>query len=613
MNEPSRSEYFAPWRLFRVLTSFFAIVALTFGVALLPAAPSSATSRGPSASLGAAREVAHASGNTDFDGDWTVTDPANGDTATLHVTDQKDDGSFSGTLDPPGDAPESLSAPFTLENAQVNGRRFSFTIERTGIGGTGPDDRNATYTANWEGTITGNSATGSIDAKTVPGTVLNPNGFAGQRSFTAHRASAVSTSPSIGPVQGGVKVLVVGSGLDNAVNVNITDADGSVLATVPADGATASGFTFTAPDLTAAYHDANNSSVAASSKAISQLAVEVVPLDAQGAILSPPADYVISPPIVTSSSPTEVVVGGGQSISVAGKFFEGVSAVDFQETGSSTIVSAPVTVDSDTKLEFTSPDLKKFFGATIVPQKTLDMYLRIDVTQAFGSLIYSNSTPFVVDNLRVDSVSPAVGGVIGGDTVTVNGSGFSNVTEVDMTATTAPAGKAPRTLTIPVSPTNDRSFTFTAPDDTAYASGSPASTSYDIVAVATISGQRETTTTSSSDVYEYKGPEVTSTNIGSGSVSATSGAPITLTGKYFQGVTDVFLNTAGTSFHTTVTPSSVTATSITFTLPDLTKVLKGVGAKKATFDITVAIPAGGVGYNYIRSITGAASEITVKS
>jgi len=37
------------------------------------------------------------------------------------------------------------------------------------------------------------------------------------------------------------------------------------------------------------------------------------------------------------------------------------------------------------------------------------------------------------------------------------------------------------------------------------------------------------------------------------------------------------------------------------------------GARKATFDITVAIPAGGVGYNYIRSITGAASEITVKN
>jgi hypothetical protein len=495
----------------------------------------------------------------------------------------------------------------------VNGRHFSFTIERKGIGGTGPDDRNATYTANWVGDITGNSATGSIDAKTVPGTVLNPDGFAGQRNFTAHRASAVTTSPDIGPVAGGVKVLVAGTGLDSAVSANITDADGNILATVPADGATGSGFTFTAPDLTAAYHDANNSSVAASNKAIAQLAVEVVPLDAQGAILSPPADYIISPPVVTSATPGEIAVGGGQSINVTGKFFEGASAVDFQEVGTATIVSAPVTVDSDTKLEFTSPDLKDFFGATIISQKTLDMYVRINVTQAFGSLIYSNSTPLVVDNLRVNSVSPAVGPVIGGDTVTVNGSGFSNVTEVDMIATTAPAGAAPRTLSIPVSPTGDRSFTFTVPDDTAYASGTPASSSYDIVAVAMINGRRETSSTSSSDIYEYKGPEVTSTNIGPNSVSASSGAQITLTGQYFQGVTEVFLNTAGTAFRSTVTPSSVSATSITFTLPDLTKVLKGVGQTKATFDITVAIPAGGAGYNYIRSITDAASEITVRS
>jgi hypothetical protein len=70
-------------RVFRLLTSFFAVVALTLGVALLPVMSSSATSRGPSPSLGGVREVAHASGNTDFDGNWTVTDPVNGDTATL--------------------------------------------------------------------------------------------------------------------------------------------------------------------------------------------------------------------------------------------------------------------------------------------------------------------------------------------------------------------------------------------------------------------------------------------------------------------------------------------------------------------------------------------------
>ena len=450
---------------------------------------------------------------------------------------------------PPATHPGRSSGPFSLENAQVSGRHFSFTIERSGIGGTGPDDRNATYTANWDGTITGNSATGSIDAKTVPGTVLNPDGFAGQRSFTAHRASAYTSSPAVGPVFGGVTVHVAGSGLDSAVSAEITDADGNVLATVSADGADASGFSFKAPDLTSAFHDANNASVSSNSKTISQLVVEVVPVDAQGSILSPPADYTVSPPIVTSATPGEIAVGGGQSIIVVGKFFDGASAVDFQN-GTSTIVSAPATVDSSTKLKFTAPDLKDFFVANkTAAQLTLDMYVRINVTQAFGSLIYSNSTPVTVDNLRVDSVTPAVGPDVGGDTVAVVGSGFSNVTEVDMVAATSPAGTAPRTLVVPVSPASDRYLTFKVPDDTSYANGTPASSSYHLVAVATINGQRETSTTSSADVYEYKGPEVTSTNVGPHGISAASGAQITLTGQYFEGVTDVFLNTAGSAFH----------------------------------------------------------------
>jgi hypothetical protein len=322
-------------RALRLLTSTFALVVLTTGVAGLQAVSSSATSRGPS-SLSGTRELPHASGNIDFTGTWTVTDPANGDTATLTVTDQKDDGTFSGTLEPPADAPLSLSAPFPLRDAHVDGRHFTFTIERTGIGGTGPDDRDATYTANWDGTITGNSATGSIDAKTVPGTKLNPNGFAGQRSFSAHRPSSLTTTPSTGPAAGGTTVNVDGSGLDNAISADITDADGNVLKTVPVS-ATGSGFSFGAPDLTQALHDADNAATAAG-KPITQTTVEIIPHDGQGNILSPPADYIISAPIVGSVTPSEIAVGGGQSVTVKGSFFEGATAVDFQLVGSSTIV-----------------------------------------------------------------------------------------------------------------------------------------------------------------------------------------------------------------------------------------------------------------------------------
>ena len=593
-------------RACRLFVSTFALIALTSGAVGLRAESSSATSRGSLPSSGL-REVAHSSGNIDFTGTWTVTDPANGDTATLTVTDQKDDGSFSGTLEPPADAPLSLSAPFPLQNARVDGRHFSFTIERTGIGGTGADDRDATYTANWDGTITGNSATGSIDAKTVPGTKLNPNGFAGQRSFSAHRPSSLTTTPATGPAAGGTVVKVDGSGLDSALSADITDADGNVLKTVPVS-ATGSGFSFSAPDLTQALHDADNAATAAG-KPITQTTVEIIPHDGQGNILSPPADYVISAPIVGSVTPSEIAVGGGQSITVKGSFFEGATAVDFQQVGSSTIVSAPATVASTHDLTFTTPDLQKFFASSTAAQMNIDMYVRVNVTQAFGELIYSNSTPFVVDNLRVDSVTPSEGPLVGGDKVKVDGAGFTNVNDVDMIATGG-SGKA-RTISIAVNPSNNTSFSFTLPDVTASASVN-ASTTFDLVAVASVNGQRETSATSSADRYSYKGPSVTSLSVAGTTLGANSGAPIVVKGQYFQGATQVLLKMVGGGTET-VAPTSVSADSVGFTLPDLTKDLKAKGLKTAKFNVIVEIPVSGGSLDFVDSVTSGSSDVTVKS
>jgi hypothetical protein len=592
-------------RALRLLTSTFALIVLTTGVVGLQAASSSATSRGTSPSETGARKVAHAAGNIDFTGYWTFTDPANGDVSTVTVTDQKSDGSFTGSLIPPDDAPLSLSAPFDLHDGQVNGRHFTFTIERTGIGGTGPNDRNATYTAHFDGTITNNTAIGSIDSKTVPGTKANPQGFAGARNFTAHRSSLLTTTPTTGPAAGGVVVNVDGSGLTGAVSVDLTDADGNILSTVPVS-ATGSGISFTAPDLTQALHDAGNAAVAAG-KPISQTVVEIVPHDGQGSILTPPADYVISAPIVGSVTPSEIAVGGGQSVVVKGSFFEGATAVDFQQVGSSTIVSAAATVGSTHELSFTTPDLQKFFASSTAAQMNIDMYVRVNVTQAFGELIYSNSTPFVVDNLRIDSVTPSEGPLVGGDKVKVDGAGFTNVNDVDMIATGG-SGKA-RTISIPVSPSNNTSFSFTLPDMTAAASVN-ASTSFDLVAVASVNGQRETSATSSADRYTYKGPTVSSLSVAGVTLAANSGAPIVVKGEYFQGATQVLLKSSGGS--ETVTPTSVSGDSVGFTLPDLTKDF-AKGQKTAKFDVIVEIPVSGGSLDFIDTTSGAASQITVKS
>ena len=597
-------------RWLRLLASFFTTAALTTGVVIVQAASSSAASREPSTHLNGVRALPRVSGNVDFAGEWTVTDPANGDTATLDVTDQKADGRFSGIVTPPSSAVGAFADPFPVQDGQVTGNHFSFTLMRTGIGGTGPTDRNATYTSNWDGTITGNSATGSINAKTVPGTFLSTQGFAGARTFTAHRPSSVSTSPGTGPAAGGVVILVIGSGLASAVSADITDSAGKVLATVPVNGATGSGFTFTAPDLTAALHDADNAAVSAGNKPISQTVVEIVPHDGQGSILSEPADYVISAPVVGSVTPSEIAVGGGQSVVVKGSYFDGATAVDFQQVGSSTIISASATVAGH-QLDFRTPDLQKFFGSSTAAQMNIDMYVRVDVSQSFGSVIYSNSTPFVVDNLRIDSVSPSEGPLIGGDKVRVDGAGFSNVTGLDMVAVGGSSGKAPQTISIPVSPANDKSFSFTVPDDTAAASVN-APTSYDLVVVTSVGGQRETSAKSSADQYNYKGPSITSVSVAGMTMVANSGVPIVVRGDYFQGVTQVVLKTF-TGGAVNVTPSSVSSNSVSFSLPDLKKALKALGVKSAKYNVILEIPVNGTSLSFVDSISSASNEFNVKS
>jgi hypothetical protein len=309
-------------------------------------------------------------------------------------------------------------------------------------------------------------------------------------------------------------------------------------------------------------------------------------------------------------TPSEIAVGGGQSIVVKGSYFEGATAVDFQQVGSSTIVSASATAASDHELVFRTPDLQKFFATSTAAQMNIDMYVRVNVAQTFGSVIYSNSTPFVVDNLRVDSVTPSEGPLIGGDKVRVDGAGFTNVTEVDLVAVGGSSGKTPRTISVPVSPSNDKTFSFTAPNDTASASVG-ASTSYDVVVVASVNGQRETSTTSSADRYDYKGPSVTSVSIAGLTVAADSGVPIVVKGQYFDGVTKVVVKTFGGGAES-VTPNSVSSDSVSFTLPDLTKDLKSLGAKSAKFDVVVEIPVNGTTFSFVDSVSSVSNEFTVK-
>jgi len=160
------------------------------------------------------------------------------------------------------------------------------------------------------------------------------------------------------------------------------------------NGATSSGFTFTAPDLTAALHDADNAAVSAGNKPISQTVVEIVAHDGQGSILSEPADYVISAPVVGSVTPSEIAVGGGQSVvSRARTLTERLRWTSNRSAARRLFRHRPRwPVTNSTS----GPRPSKVFRVLHRGADDIDMYVRVDVSQSFGSVIYSNSTPFVV-------------------------------------------------------------------------------------------------------------------------------------------------------------------------------------------------------------------------
>ena len=148
-----------------------------------------------------------------------------------------------GEVIPPAGHGAAFAEPFDVLDGHVSGDSFTFSIERTGIGGTGPDDRDATYHADWTGKVSGLEASGSIDATLEPGTLDRDDGFAAAREFDMTRpgfklsgtvvsvpcgleATSCPSQPS--PVSG-VDVKATGASDGSA----ITDDEGNYSITLP--------------------------------------------------------------------------------------------------------------------------------------------------------------------------------------------------------------------------------------------------------------------------------------------------------------------------------------------------------------------------------------------
>ncbi len=260
-------------------------------------------------------------------------------------------------------------------------------------------------------TVTAPAGTGTVDV-----TVTTPNGTSAINAndhYTYNPAPTVtSVSPNNGPQGGANTVTVNGTGFSGVPTVDFGSTPGGGVGAV-----TSTSFTVIVPAGTGV--------------------VSVTVTTAAGGTSAPLASaYTYNPPpTVTSVSPTNGPAGGGTSVTVSGTGFTGATAANFGATAGTSL-----NVISDTSLTVTSP---AGTGTVDVTVTTPNGTSAIDADDHFTY----NPAP------TVTSVSPTNGPAAGGNTVTVNGTGFSGATAVDFGSTRAPRS----------APSLDTSLTVTAP------------------------------------------------------------------------------------------------------------------------------------------------------
>ena len=226
----------------------------------------------------------------------------------------------------------------------------------------------------------------------------------------------------------------------------------------------------------------------------------------------------LTPPVITSITPTSGTTAGGTVVTITGSGFSGTS-VNFGSTP-----AASITVESDTKiLAVTPPHAAGTVGVT--------------VTTTRGT---SNAVPFTFSDTAptITTLTPTSGPVTGGTAVNLTGTHFTGVTAVNFGSTPASS------FTV----NSDTSITATAPAGVA----GPVS-----VSVTNPSG------TSNAVTYTYSSsstaPAITSLSPTLGSL--TGGTSVNITGTGFTGATSVFFGGTPATTFTINSDTSITAES----------------------------------------------------
>ena len=344
-------------------------------------------------------------------------------------------------------------------------------------------------TAGTQITLTSPAGTGTVDITvTGPGGTTVPSPA---DEFTFLAAPAVTgVSPAAGPTSGGTRVTITGTSFTDATNVEFGTNAGTSVEVLSA------------------------TQIAATSP-VGSGTVDVVVTGPGGVSTIAPTDE-FTYMAVTGVSPAEGPTSGGTPVTITGTGFTGATVVNF-----GTSAATNVDVVSAMQILATSPA-----GTGTV---------NVTVTGPGGTTATSAADQFTY--MSVTGVSPATGSLAGGTAVTITGTGFTGVTQVNF-------GPALATSVVVVSATK---ITATSPAGTG---------TVDV----TVTGPGGTTTTSAADHFAYTAvPAVTGVSPITG--PGSGGTFVTITGTGFTGATAVDFGTAAATSVIVVNAGEITATS----------------------------------------------------
>ena len=241
----------------------------------------------------------------------------------------------------------------------------------------------------------------------------------------------------------------------------------------------------------------------------------------------------VSAPAVTNVSPNAGPLGSGTKATITGTGFTDATQVDFGPGNPATF-----TVVSDIKITATAPGAPDGSAGTVHVTVT---------TGEGGQSSTSSADTYTYDPIpTVTGVSPNAGPIVGGNTVTITGTGFTNGSVVDFGP-----GNPASSVTVGSGGT---SITATAPS-----APSGSATTVDV----TVSTPGGTSPTSSADSFTYtKAPIVSSISPGAGPLGG--GNAVTITGANFTttATTTVFFGTSRSSLiNVNVATQTITASA----------------------------------------------------